>query len=66
MSSGRVITIVSMVVMVLLLFLLVDAGTDVEVLGLSVPVWGVASLSYLLGWTAAFGNAMRPRSDDEG
>lgn len=59
MSMGRVLVRVSMVVFALLLITLIGADTEVEFIGLTLPVWVVALVSCLLGWAATVGTVMQ-------
>ena len=65
MSKGRVLALVSMVVFALLLITLIGADTEVEVIGLTLPVWVVALVSYLLGWAATVGTVMHRNVDTQ-
>ncbi len=65
MSMGRVLAVLSMVLFALLMVTLVGTDTEVEVIGLTVPVWVVALVSYLLGWAATVGTVMRQREADQ-
>ena len=59
MSMGRVLVRVSMVVFALLLITLIGADTEVEFIGLTLPVWVVALVSCLLGGAATVGTVMQ-------
>ena len=65
MSKGRVLALASMVVFVLLMVALIGADTEVEVIGLTLPVWVVALVSYLLGWAATVGTVMQRKAADQ-
>ena len=49
-----------MVAFGLLLLALIDSGGDVELFGVTLPVWAVALVSYLLGWGATIAK-MKPQ-----
>jgi hypothetical protein len=65
MSKGRVLALASMVVFVLLMVALIGADAEVEVIGLTLPVWVVALVSYLLGWAATVGTVMQRKAADQ-
>jgi hypothetical protein len=59
MSMGRVLARVPLVAFTLLLITLMGADTELEFIGLTLPVWVVALGSYLLGWAATVGTVMQ-------
>jgi len=65
MSRGKALALVSMVVFALLLIALIGADTEVEVIGLTLPVWIVVLVSRLLGWAATAGTTMQRRDADQ-